>query len=128
MNGYLLDTHTAVWFFNGDETLSQTANRIIRDISNRVYLSMASAWELAIKIGIGKMKFGGRSAGFIHLAEECDITILPIKSVHLSVLEKLPLIHRDPFDRLLIATALAEKLTLITVDENIVKYDFSHIW
>ena len=93
MNGYLLDTHTAVWFFNGDETLSQTANRIIRDISNRVYLSMASAWELAIKIGIGKMKFGGRSAGFIHLAEECDITILPIKSVHLSVLEKLPLIH-----------------------------------
>ena len=128
MNGYLLDTHTAIWFFNGDNTLSETANRIIRDFSNPIYLSMASAWELAIKIGIGKLNFAGRVAGFLRLAETSDINIIPIKSDHLTVLENLPLIHRDPFDRLLIATALAENMTLVTVDKNIAQYDVPLIW
>ena len=128
MNGYLLDTHAAIWFFNGDNALSETANRIIRDFSNPMYLSMASAWELAIKIGIGKLNFSGRTAGFLHLAENSEIIIIPIKQDHLTALETLPLIHRDPFDRLLVATALAEQLTLITIDENIAKYDVSLIW
>ena len=123
MDGYLLDTHTAIWFFDGDSALSETANNIIRDLSNPIYLSIASAWELAIKIGIGKLNFAGRAAGFFHLAETTDILIMPIKSDHLTVLETLPMIHRDPFDRLLIATALAENMTLITVDENIARYD-----
>ena len=62
------------------------------------------------------------------LAETNNIAVIPIKVNHLSVLETLPFIHRDPFDRLLIATALAEKMTLITVDENIAKYDVPQIW
>ena len=99
MSGYLLDTHTAIWFFNGDNALSETANRIIRDFSNPIFLSIASAWELAIKIGIGKLNFSGRAAGFLNLAETSKIFIIPIKSGHLTVLETLPLIHRDPFDR-----------------------------
>ena len=62
------------------------------------------------------------------LAETNKIDVIPIKSDHLTALENLPLIHCDPFDRLLIATALAEQMTLITIDENIAKYDVPQIW
>jgi PIN domain nuclease of toxin-antitoxin system len=128
MAAYLLDTRTALWYFNGDEKLSKTANEIIYNSSNPIYLSIVSAWELAIKIGLGKMGFTGKSAGFIRLAEDDDFTIIPIKTIHLSALETLPFIHRDPFDRLLIATAIAEGMTIITADENIVRYEVKHIW
>jgi len=107
MTGYLLDTHAAIWFFNGDDLLSAKANNIIRDLSNPIFISVASAWELSIKIGIGKLNFGGKVAGFIHLAEANDITILPIKTIHL--------------------TALAEQMILITADENIARYNISQI-
>jgi len=128
MGGYLLDTHTAIWFFNGNESLSQTANNIIRDLSNEVFISISSVWELAIKIGIGKLDFAGKAAGFVRLAEKNEITILPITISHLTTYESLPFIHRDPFDRLLIATAIAEQMTIITADENIARYDVPHIW
>ena len=62
------------------------------------------------------------------IAQRNDITILPIEAAHLTVLKDLPMIHRDPFDRLLIATALAENMTLITADENIVQYEVPQIW
>ena len=128
MAHYLLDTHTAIWFFNGSKELSNKANQIIRDFSNPAYISIASVWELAIKIGLGKLDFDGKAAGFVRFAETNDITILPVKTAHLTVLELLPLIHRDPFDRLLIATALSEQMTLITADKNITRYNVSHIW
>jgi len=73
MGHYLLDTHTAMWFFNGDNAISDTANQIILDLSNFKYLSIASAWELAIKIGLGKLEFNGKSKGFISLAEEMTL-------------------------------------------------------
>jgi len=128
MGQYLLDTHTAIWFFNGESALSETAKRIILDLSNSKYLSMASAWELAIKIGLGKLDFQGKAAGFIGLAESNGFTILPIKTAHLSALETLPLLHRDPFDRLLAATAITEQMTLISADKNIAQYKTTLIW
>ena len=128
MSGYLLDTHTTIWFFNGNESLSQTANNIIRNLSNDVYISISSAWELAIKIGLGKLDFAGKVEGFVRLAEKNEITIIPITTSHLTVLESLPMIHRDPFDRLLVATAIAEQMTLITADVNITRYDVLHVW
>jgi len=128
MTGYLLDTHAAMWFFNGDTKLSKTAEQIIRDLSNPVCISIASAWEIAIKTGLGKLDFDGKVAGFIRLAQTNDIAILPIKTAHLTALETLPQIHRDPFDRLLMATALAERMTLVTRDENIARYTVPQIW
>ena len=125
---YLLDTHTAIWFLNGSDELSITAKNAILDLSSLKYVSIVSAWEIAIKIGLGKLDFEGKVAGFIQLAETNEITVLPVKTAHLTVLESLPLIHRDPFDRLLVATALAEQMTLITADENIAKYTVHHIW
>jgi len=128
MTQYLLDTHTAIWFFNGNARLSKTTNDIIKNLNNPIYLSIASAWEVAIKLRIGKLDIEGKTIDFIKDAETNKITILPIKPSHLTALETLPMIHRDPFDRLLIATALYEEMTLITVDENIQRYDVSQIW
>jgi PIN domain nuclease of toxin-antitoxin system len=128
MRRYLLDTHTAIWFFNGDAKLSAKAQQIIRDRSNPVYLSIASACEVAIKLGLGKLDIAGRTADFINDAETNGFIFVPIKTSHLSVLESLPLIHRDPFDRLLVATAISEEMTFITADENIARYDVPLIW
>ncbi|MCL2721965.1 MAG: type II toxin-antitoxin system VapC family toxin [Treponema sp.] len=128
MAGYLLDTHTALWYFNGDEKLSKTANEIIYNLSNPIYLSIASAWEVAIKLNIGKLDIINNTADFLYDAEKNRITVLPIKPAYLTVLETLPLIHRDPFDRLLVAAAIIEQMTLITDDENIKRYEVPHIW
>ena len=128
MSSYLLDTHTAIWFLNGDEKISQTAKRVILNPSNRKFISIVSVWEISIKISIGKLEFNDKATGFIQLAESNDITIIPIQVDHLTTLETLPMIHRDPFDRLLIATALCEKMTIITADENITKYQALHVW
>ena len=128
MPRYLLDTHTAIWFFNGSIELSETAGRIIRDLSNPVYVSAASVWELAIKTSLGKLEFADGARGFVRLAEASKMSVLPIATAHLSALECLPWIHRDPFDRLLIAATLAEEMTLITADRNITRYHVPHIW
>ena len=128
MRGYLLDTHVAIWFLTGDTLLSQTADQIISEDVNRIYVSVISAWELAIKISIGKLRFPGNAAGFIQAVQDNDITILPIMPSHLAVYESLPMIHRDPFDRLLIATAIDEQISLISADKNIARYDVPLIW
>ena len=128
MGDYLLDTHTAVWFLSGERALSQTARQIIVEPSNRRCISIVSVWELAIKIGIGKMKFPGNSAGFISVAEASGFFIMPIKIDYPTIIENLPRIHRDPFDRMIIATAIAEKMTIITTDTDIMRYDVPHVW
>ena len=128
MNHYLLDTHTAIWFFNGDNALSETAKQIILDPSNIKSLSIVCAWELSIKISLGRLDFAGKAAGFLQLAGDNGFNIIPVKPAHLTVLEKLPFIHRAPFDRLLTATAIAEQMTLITADDNIARYDVFYTW
>ena len=128
MSRYLLDTHAAIWFFDGDSALPPNVEQIIRNRTNSIYLSMISAWELTIKISIGKLRFPGDVAGFMQVAQSNDITIIPIETAHLTILKELPFLHRDPFDRLLIATTLAEGMTLITADKNIVQYEVPHIW
>jgi PIN domain nuclease of toxin-antitoxin system len=128
MGNYLLDTHTAIWFLDEVDNLSQTAKQIILDPSNHKYISSASVWELAIKIGTGKLKFSGNSAGFVRAAKNNDFSIIPVKLGCYTVIESLPLIHRDPFDRILIATAIVERMTIITSDADIVRYDVPHIW
>jgi PIN domain nuclease of toxin-antitoxin system len=128
MNRYLLDTHAAIWFFDGDNSLSETAKKIILNTSNIKYISVISAWEVAIKVSLGKLDFRGKVAGFIKDIERNGFILAPIKPAHLTDLETLPMHHRDPFDRLLIATAIAGQMTLITVDENTPKYEVSYIW
>jgi PIN domain nuclease of toxin-antitoxin system len=125
---YLLDTHAAIWFFNGDRDLSETAKGIILNTDNTICISIASAWELVIKTSLGKLDFTGGAAGFIRLAKDNGFDVCPVETDHLTALESLPWFHRDPFDRLLIATARSSDMCLITTDRNIARYEVVHIW
>ena len=125
---YLLDTHTALWLFEGNEKLSQNAQDIIFDAENEIYVSIISSWEVAIKVSLKKLDFDGGVAEFISAVEANNIELLGVNGDYVKKVENLPFIHHDPFDRLLIATALTEDLIIITVDENIQKYDISWIW
>ena len=125
---YLLDTHTVLWSFNEVGKLSKTALDVINDPASKKYVSIASAWELAIKISTGKLVFDGGTDLFYRTAREYGFGLLPIKRSHIKTLETLPLLHRDPFDRILVASAMAEEMSLITADENVPRYDVACLW
>jgi len=125
---YLLDTHTVLWFFDRPEKLSETAFHAILDPANEKYISIVSPWELAIKINLGKLAFEGGVTHFFSTVNENGFELLPIKETHLKQLEPLPLFHRDPFDRILIASAMAENMSLITADDNFQHYAVSTLW
>ena len=124
----LLDTHTAIWFLNGDCDLSENAKSNILSRKNIKYVSIASVWELAIKIGLKKLNFRGGTRGFVELLEDNGIEIIPISAKHLFELECLPMFHRDPFDRIIISTAISEKMVLISTDTNISSYSVKTLW
>ena len=120
----LLDTHTLLWWLNGGRNLSRKSLELIRDPENDVFVSSASAWEIALKKAIGKLVAPD------NLEEEIlrhQFERLPILFSHVSELLALPPIHRDPFDRMLVAQSKAEDLTLVTRDENIRKYGIDTI-
>jgi len=128
MTSMLLDTHTAIWFFNGSPSLSETAKQAILDPNNRINVSVVSVWELAVKINVGKLKFSGGVAGFLKLIDSNGFRLLNIAPKHLLELERLPLHHRDPFDRILIATAMSERMSFITADGNMPQYSLQCVW
>lgn len=120
---YLLDTHAALWLFEGNEKLSQIARDIIADDENEIHISIASAWEVAIKVSIDKLDFDGGVSEFLSAIHVNNIDLLDVKSEYVKMVEKLPFIHSDPFDRLIISTSILENMIIITVDKNIHKYD-----
>ena len=125
---YLLDTHTALWLFEGNEKLPQRIQDIIYNADIDIYVSIVSAWEVAIKVSLGKLDFNGGVATFLSAIEANNINLIGIHDSHVKIVETLPLIHRDPFDRLIIATAISENMTITTIDENIHKYDVPWLW
>jgi len=125
---YLLDTHTIIWHYEDSPELSQKAVGIIGDLKNSLYISSISLWEIAIKMNLNKLNL---QFSFDELLDEININkvdILQIENKYLQNLSALPYLHKDPFDRLLISTALTEDLTIITIDENIQKYDVNWVW
>ena len=125
----LLDTHTFLWFISGHRTLSTRARRAIESSRNQKYLSVASVWEMAIKVRIGKLKVGLplREALATGMSEG-DIAFLSVERDHALGVAELPLHHEDPFDRLLIAQARAEDLRMVTKDDAFDEYDVSRLW
>ncbi len=124
----LLDTHTLIWFLNGDEKLSEKAKISIEDINNRKIVSIVSVWEIAIKISLDKFRFPKGFKHFLEMVEENGFEILPITFEHAMVLSTLEFIHRDPFDRLMIAQCKSDRLVLLTKDDYIIKYKIQTIW
>jgi PIN domain nuclease of toxin-antitoxin system len=125
---YLLDTHTIIWHLEDSPRLPSRLAEIIDNNENSIYYSSVSLWEIAIKVNSGKLELRFTFDEFLDGVKHSVIELLQIEDEHLKRLSTLPLIHRDPFDRLLIATALAEKLTIITADDDIHKYDVPWVW
>lgn len=115
----LLDTHTLLWAIEGGRQLRPSTLEAIF-INNRVYVSAASYWEIAIKAALGKLQLANDPLEFI---ENSGFAELPVYFRHAELAASLPLHHRDPFDRMLIAQAQAEGLTLVTDDSQIARYD-----
>ena len=128
MTNYLLDTHAFLWYFEDSDKLSETAANIIEDSDVQKYICIASLWEFAIKYSMGKLRFEGGLAHLRKIISQNGFTILPITHSYLAGIIDLPFHHRDPFDRMLIAAAKEDGMTILTADENIYKYDVSTVW
>ena len=120
MERLLLDTHVLLWWLMDDARLSASARRSIANGRNEVYVSAASGWEIAIKRGLGKLRVPDDLESKI-IAD--GFSLLSMSFRHAEQVGMLPLLHNDPFDRMLIAQAQIEGLVLITKDEKIMRYD-----
>ncbi len=123
-----MDTHAIIWFVEGDTSLSLSARQAIENPNNTKYISIVSFWEMMIKINLGKLSM---KIDFIMLNEYLlskNIYILSLELSHILHLKDLPTHHKDPFDRILIAQAISENMTLISVDSNFSLYDISLLW
>ena len=126
---YLIDTHVLIWYMEDkeDKKLSRILD-IIENPKNKIYISIASLWEITIKLNIGKFKPNLDINDFYTFIYKSPIKILNIKEKHLLEYRNLPLLHREPFDRILIATAIAENITFITHDKKNHEYDVKWEW
>ncbi|MFO0915176.1 MAG: type II toxin-antitoxin system VapC family toxin [Pirellulales bacterium] len=125
----LLDTHAFLWFAGGSPRLSERAKSAIEAESNDILVSVASLWEIAVKTSLGKMKLASSFDDVI--SEAISVTaakVLPIGLSELVVVATLPFHHRDPFDRLLVAQAQVERLTIVSVDDLLDDYGIQRIW
>jgi PIN domain nuclease of toxin-antitoxin system len=125
----LLDTHVLIWWIRDDPRLSRSGRVVIDDSANKRLVSYASLWEIAIKSKLGKLSVGGLDTlDLARALEKLEFILLPIQLEHISGLEKLDILHRDPFDRLLIAQAQELGVPLITNDAKIRQYPVKTIW
>jgi PIN domain nuclease of toxin-antitoxin system len=126
---YLLDTHAFLWWLVDDPRLSPRAHAAIRDSGNEILFSAASAWEIAIKAGLGRIAFEDDLAEYIPRQVVANgFGHLPIRFEHALQVFRLPLLHRDPFDRMLVAQAQVEQMPLLTADPAIARYRVEVVW
>ena len=118
--GYLLDTHTALWALERPETLTSAARNAVSSGPN--VLSVVSYWEVMIKSMKGKLDVGDPRIWWQEALEQLAATVLPLRPEHVTGVYGLPPIHHDPFDRVLIAQAMAEGLTLVSGDDKVARY------
>lgn len=124
----LLDTHTLIWHYENKTALGKKALAALNDESNERFISIASIWEMNIKIGTGKLRLGAPAPEIVSWYKNAGATILDIEEVHAHGVRTLPSIHRDPFDRMLVSQAKHEGLILVTVDERIRQYPVEWLW
>ncbi len=124
----LLDSNALAWWFTSDLRLSEKAARAIRNPANDIVVSASSAWELAIKDKLGKLRMGDLLERMPHDVEESGFAVLSITLHHALRAGSLPTHHKDPFDRMLIAQAQAENLTIISSDAVFDRYGVRRLW
>ena len=116
----LLDTHTVLWWLSDDPALSETARAAIADPENTVFLSAVVMWEIRIKQSIGKLDLPDN---FGEVLDEQRFAELAVTVDHAHTIAELPAAHRDPFDRMLVAQAMVERMVIVTRDRSIADYD-----
>jgi PIN domain nuclease of toxin-antitoxin system len=121
----LLDTHAALWFLSGDQRLGENAKRHLIDDANRVLLSAAVVWEVAIKRSLSKLVVAD---DYLSLLLDAGVQPLAISVDHAAAVENLPPHHRDPFDRILVAQAGIEGAALVSSDDKLLPYGLTLIW
>lgn len=127
----LLDTHTFLWFVvaNLNHHMPQATRELLEDGTNRLYLSVASPWETAIKVSIGKLSLPQPTAQLVNSQiQNNNIQLLPIELAHLNLIETMPFHHKDPFDRLLAAQSLSENFAIVSIDPAFDAYGVNRIW
>lgn len=127
MSDFLLDTHAFIWLSENDSNLPDNLRDMI-DVADRVYLSIASLWEIAIKLNLGKLSLQRNYETIEGELKSSDILILPISFVDTLQISRLPLHHRDPFDRMLIAQAMNRSLIVISRDTKFDAYPIQRLW
>jgi len=125
---FLLDTHVLLWIIFDSNRLSSLAQKIILDNSTSKFISISSLWEISIKNRIGKLPLPCGLSGVFSEVEMNGFGIISINQVCIETYSNLPLLHRDPFDGIIVATALLQDMTIISADENIQKYDVPWAW
>jgi len=125
----LLDTCTFLWSLTGDPALPPTIAAMVRDPDNQVFLSAASAWEIAIKHAAGKLRLPADPSRFVPaMRAERGFTALPIDEESALHASRLPSLHRDPFDRLLVSQAIVHGMTILTPDPIVMRYPARTMW
>jgi PIN domain nuclease of toxin-antitoxin system len=125
----LLDTHTLLWFLREPELLPGKVTEAIESAGKQAFVSMATLWEIAIKVSINKLSLPGEFEDlFPYSVEASGLSLLPIEPRHLAAVRRLVFHHRDPFDRLLIAQAQVEHLTLVALDPHFAAYGVALLW
>lgn len=124
----LLDTHTFLWWDSNPDRIPASTIALIQQSSNQILLSLVTPWEIQIKTQLGKLNLQAPLSNIIRQQTENGISILPITLSHILELDELPLHHKDPFDRLLIAQSRIEKATLVSCDSILEKYDCQVLW
>ncbi|MHB8356936.1 MAG: type II toxin-antitoxin system VapC family toxin [Vulcanimicrobiaceae bacterium] len=121
---FLLDTHAFLWTLLHKNKITPKIWAQLEAVDNQLFLSAASAWEIAIKVALGKLVIPGDPAVYVpRRARQANILSLPITEDHALAVRALPMHHGDPFDRLLVAQAQLESLTIVTADPQFTKYD-----
>lgn len=124
----LIDTHSLIWFLNGDKDLSEEARKAIVSKNAKNFVSIASLWELSIKISLGKLVLNAPFSVMIGQIELNGFQILPITFEDTLLLSSLPFYHKDPFDRMIISQSITNKCSIISKDSYFNLYPINLIW
>jgi len=125
----LLDTHALLWFVWDHANLSENARNLMNDPDNELLLSTGTIWEIAIKVGLNKLTLAEPYEDFMNRAiADNDLTVLETSVRHAAVLTTLPFHHRDPFDRMIIAQAIAEEIAIVSSDAAFDAYPVTRLW
>jgi len=125
----LIDSHVLIWYVDQDNLLSPASHAAISDPTNDLLLSAGSIWEIGIKLGLGKIILTQPFKPWINQAiSDLDVTVLPLSVEYVDVQSNLPRHHGDPFDRLIVAQAIVEQVSIISADANLDAYGIIRIW